>query len=937
MKLLKLPKLPKQSKSYLEFISKAFKNLKIKYKLGLGFVIIIVLSLIVTIISISDMKKIQNNSENIYNNKLSPIQILAKVQSNAEFERAEYLSVLVDRDYALKHLAFIQGEVDRDKKLLSDYSKIQKSEKDAAAFKNYEVSFNSYSKSLEGIETLITEKKFDELSKMIGNVDLNRKAAVDNLDVLINLYKDEANTENNLNRSIYKSSYSIIVTMFILVIIFSLLIGLYLIMLINKSLSKLKLSADAMSQGDINIDLIKTERKDEIGQLFSAFGLMIENIKQHTGVAKNIANGNFDTDIDVKSDKDVLGIELTSMVTTIKTIIDEINGLIENVKNGDVQARLNINEYRGGWIELTDGINKLIETFTAPMNVTAQYIEKISLGDIPEKITDTYYGDFNNIKNNLNNCIDVMNGLISETNTLINEAENGNLEARGNESDYSGEWGRLLGGINKLIEVFNSPIKYASEYLSLLGQGVDPGETEGSYKGDFRLIIENLSVVRNSFKELFNQTTKLIYEAHSGNLSYRAGVTALRGDYKSILEGINQTLDELIRPIEETTVILGELAGGNLNAELDGDYNGDYAVIKDEMNRMASGLREIITEVEEVLKEISKGNLKVSIDKKYVGDFGAISDSINSIIESLNYAFRNIDTVSEQVAAGSKQVADSAVALSQGASVQASSIEEITAAITEIAAQTKENAVSADIANKAALSAKENAEKGKNEMSDMLKAMDEINSSSGNINKIIKVIDEIAFQTNILALNAAVEAARAGMYGKGFAVVADEVKNLAGRSAQAAKKTALLIEESITKSKKGKKMADEASNVLFKIAEQVEAASNIVAGIAASSNEQAAGIEQITQAIEEVSKVTQTNTATSEESAAASEELSNQGQILKDKVNEFKLKEVKIVNKGIELDSDTMDKIKELLKSRNIDKEIIAENIQNIILKQEKI
>lgn len=920
----------KSFKLFLEFINKTFGNLKIKYKLGFGFVIIIVLSLIVTIISISDMKKIQNNSENIYNNKLTPIQILAKVQSNAEFERAEYLSVLVDRDYALKHLAFIKGEVDRDKKLLSDYSKIQKSENAAAAFQNYEVSFNSYSKSLEGIETLISEKKFDELSKMIGNVDLNRKAAVENLDVLINLYRDEANTENNLNRSIYKNSYSIIIVMFILVIIFSLLIGLYLIMLINKSLSKLKLSADAMSQGDINIDLIKTERKDEIGQLFSAFGMMIENIKQHTGVARDIANGNFDAVIDVKSEKDVLGIELTSMVTTIKTIIDEINGLIQNVENGDLEARLNIDEYRGGWRELTGGVNRLIKTFTAPLNMTALYIEKISSGDIPEKITDTYYGDFNKIKNNLNNCIDVMNGLIGETNTLINAAEDGNLEVRGNENDYSGEWGKLLGGINKLMETFESPIKYASEYLSLLGQGVDPGEAEDTYKGDFRLIIDNLTLVRNSFKELFNQTIKLIDEAHSGNLSYRAETAALKGDYRSIVEGINQTLDELIRPIEETTVILGELAGGNLNAELDGDYNGDYVVIKDEMNRMSSGLREIITEVEEVLKEIVNGNLKVSIDKRYVGGFGAISDSINRIIESLNDAFRNINTVSEQVAAGSKQVSDSSVALSLGASIQASSIEEITAAITEIAAQTKENAEEADIANKETQSAKENAEKGKKEMSDMLKAMDEISSSSSNINKIIKVIDEIAFQTNILALNAAVEAARAGKYGKGFAVVAEEVKNLAGRSAQAAKETAILIEESITKAEKGKNLADETSIALFKIAEQVGTVSNIVAGIAASSNEQAAGIDQINQAIEEVSKVTQTNTATSEESAAASEELSNQAQILKDKVNEFKLKEVKIGNKGIELDPDTLEKIKELLKNRNIDKEII----NNIILDQ---
>ncbi|MDV3428463.1 MAG: methyl-accepting chemotaxis protein [Bacillota bacterium] len=906
-------------KQFLEHVNKSSKNLKIKYKLGAGFVIIIALSLIVTITSISDMKKIQNNSQNIYTNKLTPIQLLSKLQSNIEYERAEYVSVIADKDYASDHLQYINGKAEEDKTLLSDYSKINKSENAKVAFQNFKGSFDSYNKSLEGIGNLIDQKNFTELSKMIGNIDMNRKIAVQNLDVLINIYKDEANTENNLNNSIYKSSYSAIIFIFILVIISSILIGLYLITLINKSLSKLKKSADSMSQGDINIDLVKTERKDEIGQLFTAFGMMIENIKQHTGVAKSIANGDFNVNIEVKSEKDVLGIELTSMVTTIKSIIEEINGVVENVKNGDLESRLDIDKYKGGWSILTDEINKLIETFTKPLNMTALYIDKISSGDIPEKITETYYGDFNNIKNNLNNCIDVMNGLIGETNMLIEAAENGNLEAKGNDDDYSGDWGKLLAGINKLIKAFTSPIKYASEYLSLLGQGTDPGYAEDSFKGDFRLITNNLGLVRNSFDELYTQTIKLTEEAKIGNLSYRADSSSLQGAFIKIVEGINETLDQVIRPIEEASEVLGEIGKGNLKAQVKGEYNGDFAVIKDSVNNTAASLREIIEDAEVKLDEIASGNLKISIDKTYQGDFGAISDSLNLIIESLNGTLRKIETASEQVAAGSKQVSDSAVALSQGASLQASSIEEITAAITEMAAQTKENAVNANKANRATHAVKANAEEGKTEMNEMLAAMDEISRSSDNISKIIKVIDDIAFQTNMLALNAAIEAARAGSAGKGFAVVAEEVRNLAARSAQAAKETASLIKESMEKSENGKKLAEKSSAALFKIVKQVDAASSLVAGIAASSNEQASGIAQVDQAIEEVSKVTQTNTATSEESAAASEELSKLSQLLKDNVSIFKLKEEEIKNKEIELAPDTIEKIKQLIDSGEIE------------------
>lgn len=288
--------------------------------------------------------------------------------------------------------------------------------------------------------------------------------------------------------------------------------------------------------------------------------------------------------------------------------------------------------------------------------------------------------------------------------------------------------------------------------------------------------------------------------------------------------------------------------------------------------------------------EISKGNLDIEIDLDTKDEIGNLARAFNEMTRNVNEVMSNINLASGQVASGSRQVSESSMSLSQGATEQASSIEELSASIEEIAAQTRENAKNSNTANEISVTAKENASKGSQEMNQMLKAMDEINESSSNISKIIKVIDEIAFQTNILALNAAVEAARAGQHGKGFAVVAEEVRNLAARSANAAKETTVMIEGSIKKVKDGTEIANQTSEALENIVEGIGKVATLVSNIAVASNEQAIGVDQINQGLTQISDVVQTTSATSQETAAASEELSSQAEMLRNQVNRFKLK-----------------------------------------------
>ncbi len=250
------------------------------------------------------------------------------------------------------------------------------------------------------------------------------------------------------------------------------------------------------------------------------------------------------------------------------------------------------------------------------------------------------------------------------------------------------------------------------------------------------------------------------------------------------------------------------------------------------------------------------------------------------IVRSTNRALACISSTladgATQVAAASIQVSASSQSLAQGAGEQAASLEETTSSLEEMSSMTRKNADTAQQAAALAGDTKSAADRGNDAMSRMGSAINDIQKSASETAKIIKVIDEIAFQTNLLALNAAVEAARAGEAGKGFAVVAEEVRNLAMRSAEAAKTTNSMIEGSVQTSRNGVTIAEEVGKTLHEITGSVAKVYELIGEIAAASREQAQGIGQINIAVSEMDKVTQSNAAAAEESAAASEELSSQ-------------------------------------------------------------
>ena len=645
------------------------------------------------------------------------------------------------------------------------------------------------------------------------------------------------------------------------------------------------------SEGNLSLRGNTDRFKGGYQEIIAGFNNTLDAIVEPLNVALEfigqMANGEDLKELDnnYKGDYGLLINHLNMVRESLNTLASETEQLTSAAADGTLSYRADVSKLKGSYSRIVDGVNGALDSLVNPLMVAASYMDKIGKGEIPEKITEEYHGDFDDIKNSINSCIDGLGGLAEGRDVL--EAMKFNDFTNRVEGIHQGIYAEIADSVNMVSERINTII--AALYNIAEGDLKQLPEFKAIGKrSENDTLMPALIIMLETIDALVAETSMLSTAAIAGQLETRGDAEKFKGEYAKVIEGINDTLDSVIAPVNEALSVLKEISHGNLHSSVMGDYQGDHAVLKNTLNETVDIIRSYVSEISNVLTEMSAGNLDLSITADYRGDFIEIKDSLNHILSTFSDVMGDINEAAEQVASGSRQVSDGSQALSQGSTEQASSIEELTASITEIASQTRQNAINANEANALSGEARNNAVKGNDQMKSMLESMIEISESSANISRIIKVIDDIAFQTNILALNAAVEAARAGQHGKGFAVVAEEVRNLAARSAEAARETTGLIEGSINKVQIGTKIADETAAALKEIVEGIEKAAGIVENIAAASNDQATGIAQINKGIEQVSMVVQNNSATAEESAAASEELSSQAELLKQMVSRFK-------------------------------------------------
>ncbi len=412
-----------------------------------------------------------------------------------------------------------------------------------------------------------------------------------------------------------------------------------------------------------------------------------------------------------------------------------------------------------------------------------------------------------------------------EIQSIVDSARAGDLSQRVPLEGKHGFYEKLSTGVNDLVAVSESVVDDTVRVFGALAKGDLSESIDRQYQGSFDQLKQDANATIQKIGEVIEgDIQSLVDGARSGDLGQRINLAGKSGFFETLSSGINQLVDSVDDVFNDIAKAMNYVAEGDLTKPIENTYQGSFEGLKLDINKTMANLEKIVAELRES------------------GDV--------------------ITTASDEISAGNNN-------LSSRTEQQASALQETASSMEQLTSTVKNNADNAQQANQLAASARQTAEKGGEVVSQAVQAMDAINSSSNQIAEIIGVIDEIAFQTNLLALNASVEAARAGEQGRGFAVVATEVRNLAGRSATAAKEIKGLIQDSAGKVKAGAELVSASGETLTEIVHGVKKVGDIVSEIAAASQEQSAGIDQVNQAVTSMDEVTQQNAALAEETSAA--------------------------------------------------------------------
>ena len=605
-------------------------------------------------------------------------------------------------------------------------------------------------------------------------------------------------------------------------------------------------------------------------------------------IAKQIAEGDLNGHIDIQSgDSGSLMDAMRTMQQTLKAVIEEQSAMSVENKAGNIKATINTHKFLGSYKTMAENVNEMAGNQADVMRKVTACISEFANGNF-EAPLERFPGQRVFINDGVELLRSNIKTFIADMGYMAKEHDAGDVDVVIDEDKYKGAYAEMASGVNAMVGGHVQEKNQMIQLIRALGDGDFEVQMQ-QFPGKKAEINKNLDRLNGKLKGIVDSVKWVTAEHEQGNIDMSLHAHMFKGGFSEIASSVNKIVGGQLELTEKALACVKEFGEGNFDAPLE-TFPGKKVFVNEAIEQVRTNLKALNEDAQMLADAAREGRVMVRANTdRHLGDYRKIVIGMNETLEMIVKPIVTVKQSAEAINTAAKEIAQGNADLSRRTEDQAASLERTASSMDQLSSTVKQNADNAKQANQLAIAASGVAVKGGDAVGDVVSTMSAINSSAKKIEDIISVIDGIAFQTNILALNAAVEAARAGEQGRGFAVVAAEVRNLAQRSASAAKEIKELISDSVSKTAEGTRQVEMAGETMQEIVSSVKRVTDIIGEIAAASTEQSTGIAQINEAIMKMDDVTQQNTALVEEAAAAAESLMEQAEEMTAVVSVFQL------------------------------------------------
>ena len=605
-------------------------------------------------------------------------------------------------------------------------------------------------------------------------------------------------------------------------------------------------------------------------------------------VARRVASGDLAVQIQTQAgDTSSVNAALKSMVENLSTLISNMQHMSAEHDKGNTDVLVNADVFSGSFKEVAHGVNNMVSGHIQLNNKAMAVVKAFGEGNFDAPL-EQFAGKKAFINETVEQVRSNIKTFIADMRNMSEHHDLGDVDVVMDAGKFAGAYAQMAQGVNGMVGAHVHEKEQIISMMRALGDG-DFNVQLPQYPGKKAEINKGLERLNGKLQGIVASVKWVTAEHEKGNIDMNLHADMFKGGFSELATSVNYIVAGQIELTEKALACVKEFGQGNFDAPLE-TFPGKKSFVNEAIEQVRGNLKALNADVQMLATAANEGRVSVRADAStHQGDFRKIVEGVNETLEMIVNPIATVKVAVETIGTAAKEIAQGNADLSRRTEEQAASLEKTAASMEELSSTVKQNAENAKQANQLAAAASGVAIQGGEAVSEVVTTMADINASAKKIEDIISVIDGIAFQTNILALNAAVEAARAGEQGRGFAVVAGEVRNLAQRSASAAKEIKELISDSVSKTAAGTKQVENAGNTMHEIVSSVKRVTDIIGEIAAASSEQSAGIEQVNEAIMKMDDVTQQNTALVEEAAAAAESMMEQADELMNAVSVFQL------------------------------------------------